>query len=165
MTLVELNDTDRDRFVSTLGWVFEDSPWVAERAWTRRPFASIEALHAAMVAAVSAARPEEQMALLRAHPDLGTRVRMSDASIGEQAAAGLDSLTREEFDRLQELNAAYRAKFEFPFLLAVKGSTKRDIIETLAQRVSATPDEERAEALRQVFRIARFRLQDAIGSG
>jgi 2-oxo-4-hydroxy-4-carboxy-5-ureidoimidazoline decarboxylase len=165
MTLVELNDTDRDRFVSTLGWVFEDSPWVAERAWTRRPFASIEALHAAMVAAVSAARPEEQLALLRAHPDLGTRVRMSDASIGEQAAAGLDSLTRVEFDRLQELNAAYRAKFEFPFLFAVKGSTKHDILEAIASRISAAPDDEFGEALRQVFRIAWFRLQDAIGSG
>jgi 2-oxo-4-hydroxy-4-carboxy-5-ureidoimidazoline decarboxylase len=165
MTLVELNDTDRDRFVSTLGWVFEDSPWVAERAWTRRPFASIEALHAAMVAAVSAARPEEQLALLRAHPDLGTRVRMSDASIGEQAAAGLDSLTRVEFDRLQEVNAAYRAKFEFPFLFAVKGSTKHDILEAIASRISAAPDDEFGEALRQVFRIAWFRLQDAIGSG
>jgi OHCU decarboxylase len=163
MTLVELNDTDRDRFVSTLGWVFEDSPWVAERAWERGPFASLDELHAAMVATVSAARPEEQLALLRAHPDLGTRARMSDASVGEQAAAGLDSLTRAEFDRLQELNAAYRAKFAFPFLFAVKGSTKHDILAALARRISAAPDDERAEALRQVSRIAWYRLEGLDG--
>jgi len=162
MTLVELNASDRDRFVAALGWVFEHSPWVAERAWQRRPFASVEQLHAAMVTAVSAGRPEEQVALLRAHPDLGTRARMSDASVGEQAGAGLDSLTPAEFDRLQQLNTAYRARFDFPFLFAVRGSTKYDVLEALAGRLLAAPDDELAEALRQVCQIAWFRLQDAI---
>src|SRR5688572_21389636 len=116
MTLAELNDAARQQFVAALGWIFEDSPWVAERAWAQRPFASVEALHGAMVAEVVAADPAEQMALLRAHPDLGARARMSDASQGEQAGAGLDSLTAEEFDQLQRLNTAYRARFGFPFL-------------------------------------------------
>ena len=164
MTLVELNASDRDRFVAALGWVFEHSPWVAERAWQRRPFASVEQLHAAMVTAVSAARPEEQVALLRAHPDLGTRARMSDASVGEQAGAGLDSLTPAEFNRLQQLNTAYRARFDFPFLFAVRGSTKYDVLEALASRLLAVPDDELVEALRQVFQIAWFRLQDAVSS-
>jgi 2-oxo-4-hydroxy-4-carboxy-5-ureidoimidazoline decarboxylase len=164
MTLLELNASDRDRFVATIGWVFEHSPWVAERAWERRPFASVGELHGAMVADVLAAPPDEQMALLRAHPDLGARARMSDASTGEQAGAGLDSLTPEEFARLQQLNAAYRERFGFPFLFAVKGSTKQDVLEALAGRLLKSPDDEMAEAIRQVSRIAWFRLQDVIPS-
>jgi 2-oxo-4-hydroxy-4-carboxy-5-ureidoimidazoline decarboxylase len=162
MTLSELNAAESDGFVAALGWIFEDSPWVAERAWARRPFASVEALHGAMVAEVVAAQPAERMALLRAHPDLGARARMSDASQGEQAGAGLDSLTAEECDRLQRLNAAYRARFGFPFLFAVRGSTKHDVLQALAARLSEAPDAELAEALQQVFRIAQVRLQDAI---
>jgi 2-oxo-4-hydroxy-4-carboxy-5-ureidoimidazoline decarboxylase len=164
MILAELNFAERERFVDALGWIFEDSPWVAERAWTRRPFASVAALHEAMVAEVAAADRAEQLALLRAHPDLGARARMSDASLGEQSGAGLDSLTAAEFVRLQQLNAAYRARFGFPFLFAVKGSTTHDVLDALAARLSATPDAEFAEALRQVFRIAQFRLQDAVAS-
>jgi len=162
MTLAELNAAEAHRFVAALGWIFEDSPWVAERAWARRPFTTVAALHDAMAAEVAAADPAEQLALLRAHPDLGARARMSDASTGEQAGAGLDSLTATEFDRLQQLNAAYRARFGFPFLFAVGGSTKHDVLDALATRLSATPDAEFAEALRQVSRIAQFRLQDAV---
>ena len=164
MTLAELNAAERECFVASLGWIFEESPWVAERTWARRPFASVAALYDAMVAEVSVADPAEQLALLRAHPDLGARARMSDASSGEQAGAGLDSLTAAEFERLQQLNAAYSAQFGFPFLFAVKGSTKHDVLAALEARLRETPDVEFAEALRQVFRIAQFRLQDAVPS-
>src|SRR5439155_5171057 len=109
------------------GWTFEGSPWVAERAWSARPFADLDALFGAMKAAVEAAQPEEQLALLRAHPDLGARARISAASTEEQTAAGLNHLTPEEFERLQRLNSAYRNRFDFPFLFAVKGSTKSDV--------------------------------------
>ena len=105
---------------------------------------------------------DERLALLRAHPDLGTRARMSDASVGEQHGAGLDRLTPEEFDRLQRLNLAYREKFGFPFLFAVKGSTKHDVLAALERRLSAQPEDEFEEALRQVGRIAMFRLQDLL---
>ena len=162
MTLADLNASDRDGFVAAIGWIFELSPWAAERAWDHRPFTSLNDVHRAMVAAVSAAHAEEQLALLRAHPDLGSRVRMTDASTSEQAGAGLDSLTVEEFERLQQLNRAYREKFGFPFLFAVKGRTKHDVLVALATRLPATPDEEFAEALRQVYRIAWFRLQAAV---
>ena len=162
MTLVDLNASDRDGFVAAIGWVFEHSPWAAERAWRRRPFGSLDDLHGALVAEVSAARPEEQLALLCAHPDLGSRARMTDASASEQSGAGLDSLTVDEFERLHHLNQAYRTKFGFPFLFAVKGSTKHDVLAALAGRLSATPDHELAEALRQVCRIAWFRLQDVV---
>jgi 2-oxo-4-hydroxy-4-carboxy-5-ureidoimidazoline decarboxylase len=164
MTLPELNASDRERFVIEVGWVFEHTPWVAARAWTRRPFASVDELSGALAAEVSAASLDEQLALLRAHPDLGSRARMTRASSGEQAGAGLDSLTSEEFERLQRLNAAYRERFGFPFLFAVRGSTKQDVLDALEDRLSAGPDEELAEALRQVFRIAEFRLRDAISS-
>jgi 2-oxo-4-hydroxy-4-carboxy-5-ureidoimidazoline decarboxylase len=164
MTLAELNASSRDRFVAALGAIFEDSPWAAERAWRHRPFASVEALHHAMTTVVSGATRNEQLGLLRAHPDLGARARMTTASAAEQADAGLDRLTASEFDRLRELNTAYREKFGFPFLLAVKGCTKQDVLAALAARLPATADEEFVEALQQVSRIAWLRLQDLVTS-
>jgi 2-oxo-4-hydroxy-4-carboxy-5-ureidoimidazoline decarboxylase len=162
MTLDELNASSRGGFVAALGTIFEDSPWVAERAWRQRPFASLEALHQAMMAEVSASSHDERLALLRAHPDLGTRAGMTAASSSEQASAGLDRLTPSEFDRLQALNTAYREKFGFPFLFPVKGSTKHDVLAALVSRLPATLDEEFAEGLRQVSRIAWLRLQDVV---
>jgi len=162
MTLAELNAADRTAFVSALGWIFEESPWVAERVWDQQPFASVADLHAAMIGAVAAARRDEQLALLRAHPDLGARARMSDASVGEQAGAGLDRLSSADFNQLQALNRVYREKFGFPFLYAVKGSTAHDIIAALERRLDADHDVEFDEALRQVARIASFRLGDLV---
>jgi 2-oxo-4-hydroxy-4-carboxy-5-ureidoimidazoline decarboxylase len=162
MTVAELNTLDRDHFVAAIGWVFEHSPWVAGRAWAGRPFATLEALHRAMIAQVEAASPEEQLALLRAHPDLGARARISAASTEEQASAGLDRLTPEEFDSLHRLNTAYRDKFGFPSLFAVRGSTKYDILQALKRRLEATSEDEYREALRQVSRIAEFRLVDTV---
>lgn len=162
MTLDQINACERDAFTSALGWIFEHSPWVAERAWMRRPFASKEDLHGEMVAAMKAARRDEQLALLCAHPDLGSRARMSDASVEEQAGAGLDCLTGDQYHQLTTLNATYRERFGFPFLLAVKGSTARDILDALARRVGNEPDAEWQEALAQVARIAAFRLDTVI---
>jgi len=162
VTLAELNTGSRDAFVTALGGVVEDSTWVAERAWERRPFASLEALHAAMVDALSAAGAEAQLAVLRAHPDLGARARMSEASTGEQAGAGLDRLTPAEFARLQRLNREYRETFGFPFLFAVKGATRDEVLAALERRRRVTRDDEFAEALRQVARIVRFRLESLL---
>jgi len=164
MTVTELSAYDRVEFVRALGWIFEDSPWVAGRAWERRPFASLDALHAAMTHVVAEATEAEQLALLRAHPDLGTRARVSEASTGEQLGAGLDRLTPHEFARLQQLNTDYRRRFGFPFLFAVRGSTKHDVLTALDARGRRTRDEEFAEALRQVYKIARFRLEEACGA-
>ena len=94
--------------------------------------------------------------------DLGARAKMSEASVGEQAGAGLDSLTPQEFERLHALNGDYRARFGFPFLFAVKGASKHEVVAALERRRFAARDEELAEALRQVARIARFRLEDII---
>lgn len=162
MTIDTLNALDRDSFVATIGWVFEHSPWVAERAWTKRPFANPASLHQSMVVEVEAALREEQLALLRAHPDLGTRARVSVASSAEQGGAGLDRLTPEEYEELQRLNNSYRAKFGFPFLFAVKGSTKHDILRALRARLNSGIEEEYTEALGQVYRIAQFRINDTV---
>lgn len=162
MTMAETNAMDQATFVERLGWVFEHSPWVAERAWRSRPFADVHALHAAMTREVASGTAEERLHLLRAHPDLGTRARISEASASEQAGAGLDRLTSDEFARLQRQNSAYREKFGFPFLFAVKGSTKHDILAALERRLEASLEDELDEALHQVFRIAEFRLRDTI---
>ena len=162
MTLAVLNALDRARFVEAIGWAFELSPWVAEQVFGGRPYPSIERLHEAMVNQVETAPADQQLALLRAHPDLGTRARISAASTAEQTGAGLDRLTPGEFERLERLNSAYSEKFGFPFLFAVKGSTKYDILQALERRLGATLAEERREALRQVYRIAEFRLRETI---
>jgi OHCU decarboxylase len=162
VTLDTLNTADRASFVDALGWIFEDSPWVAARAWERRPFSSVDHLHAAMLAVVDMASHDEQLQLLRAHPDLGARARMSEASVHEQAGAGLDRLSPAQFTELQRLNATYRATFNFPFLLAVKGCTAQQVLDALRWRVEEGEQVEFVEALRQVGRIARFRLEELI---
>lgn len=162
VTCAELDTLDRAAFVDLVGWVFEHSPWVAERAWDARPFATVNALHDAMTNVVGRASREEQLALLCAHPDLGARARMSDVSAGEQAGAGLDRLAPADYERLQTLNTRYRERFQFPFLYAVKGSTAAGILDALEARLMRPPEEEFREALRQVGRIARFRLDGLI---
>src|SRR5687767_6193498 len=159
MNFEELNVLSRPAFVDAVGWVFEQSRWVAERAWEHRPFGSLEALHQAMVNEVEQATMAEQLAMLRAHPDLGAAKKMSAASVEEQAGAGLGRLSPEEHERLGRLNQEYREKFGFPFLFAVKGSTRRDVLQALEQRLGRAAGEEFQEALRQVYRIAWFRLE------
>ena len=162
MTVQEINALTREDFVQALGWVFEDSPWVAEQAWSLRPFATAAELHDTMRHQVENAAPERQLALLRAHPDLGNRVRMSEASTREQAGVGLNQLTPEEYESLLALNREYRERFGFPFLFAVKGSSNRDIVEALRRRAGSTPESEFREALQQVYRIAWFRLEELV---
>jgi 2-oxo-4-hydroxy-4-carboxy-5-ureidoimidazoline decarboxylase len=162
MTLAELNRLSAAEFRRELGGVFEASPWIAERAWATRPFSGVEALHGAMVNVVRHASRGEQLALLRAHPDLaGKAVRagtLTAASAGEQASAGLDRLTDEQYERFARLNAAYRAKFGFPFIIAVRQHDARGILAAFDERLSRTPAEEIEAALTQVFAITRLRL-------
>ena len=124
VTLEALNRASRDELEHALGGVFEHSPWIAARALEARPFASVEALHAAMVAVVRRASRDEQLALLGAHPDLAGRAAragaLTNASAAEQSSAGLDRLDDQEYERFGRLNAAYREKFGFPFIIAVR---------------------------------------------
>ena len=165
LTMADVNAMDQERFVAVFGGVFEHSPWVAERAYAAAPFTSGEELHAAMSAVLDGAGEAEQDALIRAHPELAGRAAIADlteASAGEQRGAGLDRCTPEEYQRLQALNTAYRERFGFPFVLAVRGHSRETIIEAMEARLRHSPAEERREALRQIRRIAAFRLEAII---
>lgn len=163
MTLAELNALDRSRFVAALGGVFEHSPWVADAVWSQRPFTSVDVLHAAMIEAMFDAPEGAQLALIRAHPELAgkaaVRGTLTADSSAEQSGAGLTQCSPEEFARLQELNRAYNSKFGFPFIIAVKGLDRGTIMARFAERLERDRDLEFDEALAQIARIARFRLQ------
>jgi OHCU decarboxylase len=163
MNLATLNQLSKEAFVAQLGWVFEHSPWVAEKAWEHRPWASLEALHQSMVQVVREAPKEAQLALIRAHPDLGGRARMAQASVLEQKGAGLDALTPAEFERIQALNRAYSEKFGFPFILAVRGKSKAEVFKAMEERLPNPPDLEFQTALEEIYKIARFRLAELLG--
>jgi 2-oxo-4-hydroxy-4-carboxy-5-ureidoimidazoline decarboxylase len=157
----------RRDFVAALGSVFEASPWVAEHTWEARPFAAVSALHDAMAAAVRAAPPAERVALLRAHPDLAGKAARAGAmtadSVGEQATAGLDRLSDEEYERFDRLNRAYRERFGFPFIIAVRRHDKASILAAFERRLTNGPDEEVETALAQVLDITRMRLDRLVG--
>lgn len=159
-----LSGLDRPSFVQALDGIFEHSPWVADAAWAAAPFGSRDELLAALVAAMRSAPHAQQLALIRAHPELAGRAavrgELTDESRGEQRGAGLDACSPEEFERLQQLNAAYLAKFGFPFILAVRGYDRRGIIERFAARLAHSPEAEFDEALTQIARIAALRLAD-----
>jgi len=162
LTLPDVNRMSTEEFRRALGGVFEHSPWIAERARAARPFVSLEALHAAMVRVVRGAAREEQLALLRAHPDLAGRAaqagNLSAASLTEQSSAGLDRLTDEEHERFGRLNAGYREKFNFPFIIAVRKHDKTAILDAFERRLGNTLAEEIEAALAEVFAITRLRL-------
>lgn len=170
-TIAEVNSWDVETLVAHLGGVFESSSWIAERAWASRPFADLGALHRAMVAVVSNATEEQQLALIRAHPDLvgaaalaGTLTR---ESTGEQAAAGLDpgSLTPEEVAEFTTRNTAYRERFEFPFVICARENRKASILAGLRARIDHSAEQERRTALDEIAKIGWYRLTDLIANG
>lgn len=164
--LAELNQLDRAGFVAICGPLFEHSPWIADRTFLQAPFASREALHAALCATLGMATTEEKLGLVRAHPDLVGRLAREGAltreSTGEQAAAGLDALTADEVRQFDTNNAAYRAKFDFPFVICARENKKESILASFPVRLQNSPDEELATALIEIGKIARLRLWDAI---
>ena len=169
LTLERLNAASRAEFVALLDGTYEHSPWIAEAAYDARPFASLAALKNALVRAVRAAGREAQLGLIRAHPELAGKAMVAKTltaeSTSEQGKAGLTACTPAEFARIGELNAAYNAKFGFPFILAVRGPrgaglTRHQIIAAFERRAANHPDFEFAEALRNIDRIAEIRLDD-----
>jgi 2-oxo-4-hydroxy-4-carboxy-5-ureidoimidazoline decarboxylase len=168
MTLDELNAADEATFVKALGFIFEDSPWVAARTWPGRPFSDIGALHRAMCGVVAAAPLDERLALIRAHPDLvGHAARagkLSPASADEQAAAGLDRLEPEDAGMFATLNAAYTAQFGFPFVICVRENKRAAIVAGLRARTRNDPATEIAAALAEIEKIARLRLTGLLGT-
>jgi 2-oxo-4-hydroxy-4-carboxy-5-ureidoimidazoline decarboxylase len=149
-------------FLEAFGDVAEHSPWVAREAASYRPFANREGMIRQFESALRAANGEAQLALVCAHPDLATKAKLTDDSTREQAGAGLNALSAEEFARFTDLNTRYRARFGFPFIFAVKGATKQMILDAFAARVGNTPDVEFETALQQICRIFRFRIEDRV---
>ena len=157
LTLDFLNTVPREAFLQALAGTYEHSPWITERAFAARPFVTLAALKRALVEVVREAAPGEQLALIRAHPELAGKAMVSQTltteSTHEQGRAGLTDCTPAEFERIQQLNRDYNAKFGFPFILAVRGPrglglTRAEIIATFARRLDNHPDFELAEALR-----------------
>ncbi len=166
VTIAELNAADEARFVAMLGHIFEESPWVAAGAAGRRPFASVDALHRAMCMVVAEAPIEQRVALIAAHPDLVGRAALAGtltpASRSEQASAGLDRLDPEEVAMFADLNAAYRTRFGFPFVICVRENKKAAIIDGLRTRVRNDRPAEISAALGEIAKIARLRLADLV---
>lgn len=152
-----------EQFLAVYGGIYEHSPWVAQAVWDARPLPdTVDALHAAMKAAVDAAPRERRLALIRAHPDLAGRAAvagaLSTASTAEQAGAGLDRCSPDEFAAFQELNTAYKARFGFPFVIAVRGLDRGGILDTFRRRLANDADTEFDTAIEQIHTIARLRL-------
>lgn len=160
--------TDREDFVARFGGVFEHSPWVAERAFDRAAAVGLTAgsLHSALCQAFRTALPRERLDVLRAHPDLAGKLaiagKLTADSTAEQASAGLDRLTSEEHRRFTALNDSYTQKFGFPFIIAVKGLFKDQILASFERRIDNSPEEEFETACAQVEKIARLRLQSML---
>jgi 2-oxo-4-hydroxy-4-carboxy-5-ureidoimidazoline decarboxylase len=158
-----VNTLGEDAFTALLGGIFEHSSWVAKAAFAGRPFASVPALHATMVSVVTNSGTERQLALLRAHPELARPGPLTEASSSEQGAMGLHQLAATEAAAFDSLNSAYRARFDFPFIIAVRGQRDRSaILAALSERVAHSPGQEMLTALAEVAKIARFRLDDLI---
>ena len=161
-----VNDLDRAAFVERFGPLFEHSPWVAEAAWHDRPFGDREELYDALVAAMHAASRERQLALIRAHPDLAGKAAidgsLTQSSQREQASAGLDRLTPDEYDAFTRTNTAYRERFGFPFVVCAREHTKESILRVASERLGNTEDEEVRVALEEIAKIARLRLEDLL---
>lgn len=164
-TLDGLNTGSRAGFLAALGSIFEHAPWVAEVAVSRRPFSTLAALHDAMVAALRQADAGRQLTLIRAHPELGSKVAragLTAASQSEQGSLGLDRLSDEEFARFNRLNAAYRARFGFPFIICVRRHTRDSILRQFERRLANDVDTERAAALDEIALITRLRIVNAV---
>ena len=158
----DLNQASEEDFVNILGAVFEDSPEIARQVWQLRPFRDRHHLQQCMTQIVKDMSEAQQIALIRAHPDLGSKAKMADASVQEQAGVGFDRLLPAEYELFLRLNQQYKATFGFPFVIAVKNHTKSSILNAFESRLSNTVETERKQAIAEIIQIAHLRLQNLI---
>ncbi|MDD5140214.1 MAG: 2-oxo-4-hydroxy-4-carboxy-5-ureidoimidazoline decarboxylase [Verrucomicrobiales bacterium] len=168
ITPAGLNGLSCEDFTRIVGPVFEHSPWIAEAAWAKRPFAALENLHRALCEVVEKSGEEKQLALIRAHPDLVGRAARAGAltreSAGEQAGAGLNSLSPDEIALFQKQNAAYQERFGFPFVICARLNKKEAILDGFERRLKNSRAREIKTALEEIFKIAELRLKDSIAN-
>jgi OHCU decarboxylase len=166
LTLRMLNSMNHKQFTIALGSLFEGPPWIVQQAWSKAPFASLEQLHGSLREVMDSAPLEQQLALLRVHPDLVGRAALAGtltpASTGEQAYAGLNQLTSEEIAAFQHLNHEYRTKFDFPFIICARENKKESILQGFARRLHNSREREINIALGEVAKISLFRLRDTV---
>jgi OHCU decarboxylase len=167
-SIEDVNTWDLETFTARLGFIFEQSPWIAAAAWPRRPFASVAALEQSLGEVMRNASPEAQLALIRAHPDLVGRAALNATltplSTGEQAAAGLDPnrLSADDIKTFTELNDAYQARFGFPFVICARENKKSRILTGFRTRLGNRRDDEVATALAEIAKIGHYRLLDVV---
>lgn len=161
-TIAQLNACSQSQFVDALGTLFEETPGIAAQTWHCKPFADRADLAQKLIATMQQMTPTEQLALIRAHPDLGSRIKMAVDSVQEQSGVGLDRLSPAEFDRFQSLNQAYKTKFGFPFIIAVRNHTQETILQEFDRRLQNPIEVERQQALTEIAQIAQFRLDDRL---
>ncbi|MCM3599865.1 2-oxo-4-hydroxy-4-carboxy-5-ureidoimidazoline decarboxylase [Robertmurraya korlensis] len=161
-TISHINDTNLDEFMNITHGIFEHSPWIAQVAFSEKPFSSLHHLHQCMVEIVKRASTEQQLALIKAHPNLGERISMTNHSTEEQKGAGLQNLTNEEYEQFIKTNQEYMEKFGFPFILAVRGKNKHEIYKAMNIRISSNKEMEFETALTEIFKIALLRLEEII---
>lgn len=169
MHVAELANLSRADFVATLGAVFQGSPWVAEEVFAARPFADVEALHAAMVGTVAGSHVDRLLSLLRAHPEIASAAvrsgEIDDDSASAHALLGLDALDEGELARIEELNRRYRARFGFPFIIALRRHTRQSVMREMERRLQLPTTDEFTTAIDQVAAITRFRLEALFADG
>ena len=163
-TIDDVNAMSPQAFLDAFGDVAEHSPWVAREASSYRPFRDRDEMVLHFERALKAANRDAQLALVRAHPDLATKAKLTEDSTKEQAGAGLNTLTAEEFARFTDLNTRYKERFGFPFIFAVRGATKHMILDSFTARVNNDPAVEFDTALGQICRIFRFRIEDRVAA-
>jgi OHCU decarboxylase len=163
-TISEINAMSRDEFVHVVGPVFEHSPWIAQRVTDRRPFASLDSLHLALCEVVTRATADEQLSLIRAHPDLVGRAVLTTESRNEQDAAGLSDLSEDEVALFDRYNREYQARFGFPFVICARLNKKDAILSAFPVRLRNSAEQERKTALVEIGKIAQLRLADLITS-
>lgn len=165
-TLKQLNEFDATAFTNAVGPLFEHSPWVARESWVQRPFRDEPELHAKLCATMRAGSHDQQLALIQAHPDLAGRLarerKLTAESAREQASAGLDQVSDAELDQFQRLNAAYRERFGFPFIICARLNARQAILQAMENRITHSPQEEFETALSEIEKIAWLRLQDLV---
>lgn len=161
--LDDLNAIEREEFTRLVGPVFENSPWIAQRASMRRPFKSVDDLHQGLCGVVNAATETEKLSLVCAHPDLAERLALTPESRREQEKAGLRERTPAEEVQFRKWNREYRERFGFPFVICARMNNRQTMLDAFAARLQNAPDQELETALAEIFKIAKLRLEDLIG--
>ena len=164
----KINKLSKSEFIKVFANIFENARWIAEELYNQKPFDNFEALSSKMLNIFEATTREKQLKILNAHPDLANKIKISlltPDSLKEQTSAGLDQCTEEEFDEFKHLNEQYKKKFGFPFILAVKGKNKNEILDNFKKRISFDPTAEFDQAIKQVKQIASLRLKELDNKG